>query len=78
MNKITDNPLTKDENNAIRALQRVAKRWPDTLWLFSGSGTLHVMRAGEDGGAVMTANFGGVDPDYCVTTIDIVNDGGDW
>lgn len=69
--------LTKEEKNAINTFKRLAKKWPDTLWLFSGSSTLWVMRYGPDGKPVMTPD-GGFDPDYCVVKIDIENDGGDW
>ena len=69
--------LTKKELSAVRTLERLAKRWPKTLWLFSASGSLCVMRAGPNGGAVETSS-GGVDQEHCVTTIDIPNDGGDW
>jgi len=70
--------LTKQETNAIAALRMLAGRWPRTMWLFSASGTLYVMRCGENGEHVMTRG-GGVDPDYIVTHImDIDNDGGDW
>lgn len=66
------------EEQAIRALERLAKRWPDTLWLFSASGTLCVMRKGKDGEHVSKSNDG-VDDAYQVTTIlGIDNDGGDW
>lgn len=68
---------TDDERRAIAALHRLAKRWPDTLWLFSASGTLCVMRLGEDGDKLRTAD-GGMDPSAVLTSINIPNDGGDW
>jgi hypothetical protein len=68
---------TKDEQRAIDALHRLAKRWPKTLWLYSASGDLCVMRLGEDGLRVFAE--GVFDPDYLVDTIaGIPNDGGDW
>jgi len=73
--------LTADERKAINSLQRLADRWPDSLWLFSASGSLCVMRKGKDGEHVLTGDGpgGGVDPDYLVDTIEgISNDGGDW
>lgn len=74
--------LTDDESKAVSALKRVAAKWPRSLWLFSASGTLHVMKCNKDGDRVMMPNHGiaggGVDPDYSVDTIDIPNDGGDW
>jgi hypothetical protein len=69
--------LTPSEERAVRALQRAARSWPRSLWLFAGAGSLHVMRAGPDGQPVMTA-AGGVDPDAIVDTINIPCDGGDW
>lgn len=76
---MADFELTKEEQNAINSLKRLAKRWPETLWLYSASGSLNVMRYPEDinNGAAMTAD-GGVDQDYSITTINIENDGGDW
>lgn len=76
-----DIELTREEKLAITSLRRLAKRWPDTLWLFSASGRLCVMRKNGNGhhahgGANPSPT--GVDPDYIVETIDIENDGGDW
>ena len=68
---------TKEEEKAINALKRVAKNWPESLWLFSASGTLHVMKSGENNEQVHVSGVG-VDPDYVITSIDIQNDGGDW
>jgi hypothetical protein len=68
---------TGEEARAIRALKRLAKRWPSSLWLFSASGSLCVMRSGEDGKHVHTAEYG-IDPRYSLDTIDISSDGGDW
>ena len=71
-------PPTKEERNAINTLKRLAKRWPKSLWLFSASGSLCVMRKGPDGEHVM-GQFGGVDPNYELDSISgIDNDGGDW
>ena len=71
--------LTREERLAIAALKRVAKRWPKSLWLFSASGTLCVMKCGPDGEEVCLPGVGGgVDPEYMVDRIDIDNDGGDW
>ncbi len=67
---------TEEERKAIAAFKRLAKKWPKTLWLFSGSGTLNVMQK-RDGERVMTSD-GGVDPDFSLSVIDIENDGGDW
>lgn len=72
-----DARLTSRERNAISALKRLAKRWPKGLWLFSASGSLHVMRTGPDGQQIHTSDDG-IDQDFIVETIDIPNDGGDW
>ena len=69
--------LTPDEQRAIRALNRLQEMWPQSLWLFSASGRLNVMRAGKHGEQVHGEN-GGIDQNYVVTTVDIPNDGGDW
>ena len=68
--------LTNEERKAISSLKRLAKRWPKSQWLFSASGTLHVMRNGEDGEAVYDGE--GIERDCIITSIDIQNDGGDW
>lgn len=73
--------LTDDERKAIATLKRLAKRWPKTLWLFSASGTLTVMRYGPNGEQMIVGGHlsgNGCDPNYIVDTIDIPNDGGDW
>lgn len=64
--------LTKKEEQTIDELRRLAKKWPDGLWLFSASGTLHVMKG------TITAEFGSYSQENSVCTIDIPNDGGDW
>lgn len=69
--------LTEKEEKAIHKLKLAAKIWPDSLWLFSASGSLHVMRHGENGEQVHLSH-GGIDPDYIVCGINISNDGGDW
>lgn len=75
-----DIDLTEEEKKAIRALKRLEKIWPDTLWLFSASASLWVMRKGENGEHVILDGRyeGGVDSNYVIDTIDIDNDGGDW
>ena len=85
MNNTTDDEvdLTDEEHKAIESFERLAKKWPSTLWLFSASGSLCVMKYKEDGqratvrsGAIRDSP--GVDPEYVVATILIDNDGGDW
>ena len=77
----TDNELpeelSEDERKAVTSLKRLAKSWPDTLWLFSASGSLCVMKKDGDGEKVHTTD-GGFDSTYLVDQIDIPNDGGDW
>ena len=68
--------LTTKEEKAIRALHRLAKIWPDSLWLFSASGSLYVMKKNADGERARKGT--GIDPEYIVESIDIENDGGDW
>lgn len=75
---MTPADLSPEETAAIRALRRLAKKWPASLWLFSASGTLYVMRKGAGGEKVHTPG-GGIDPAYEVATVHgIENDGGDW
>ena len=69
--------LTADELKAIAALQRVAKTWPKSLWLFSASGSLNVMKKNAAGDMAETA-YGGFDQEFSVAKINIQNDGGDW
>jgi hypothetical protein len=74
---------TSEEDLAIQLLKKAARHWPDSLWLFTASGMLCVMRKGPDGERVMLHDRrihdeGGVDPDYVLDTIDIESDGGDW
>jgi len=72
-----DIKLTAHEERAINSLKNLSKRWPKSLWLYSGAGTLCVMKFKEDGTFALKKH-GGSDPDYVVATIDILNDGGDW
>jgi len=70
--------LTPEEKKAIRALERAAKIWPESLWLFSGDGTLCVMKKDENGKKVMRIAGGSesVGADAIITSIKIENDGG--
>jgi hypothetical protein len=68
--------LSPQEKAAIGTLRRLAKRWPSSLWLFSASGRLHVMRCNANRERAYRES--GADPDFIVEKIDIPNDGGDW
>lgn len=68
---------TVEEAQAIRALKRLARRWPRQLWLFSAAGSLHVMKADEQGRHHYRSDQS-VDPSFSLATVDIPNDGGDW
>jgi hypothetical protein len=58
--------ITLEEAAAIRSLKRLAKKWPESLRLFSWSGTLIVVKRNND------------DIDAEIATIEgIPNDGGD-
>ena len=71
-------PLTPEEKRAISRLKSLAKVWPESLWLFSQSGSLLIMRYGEDG-MEAKADSGSFDYEYALSElIDIPNDGGDF
>lgn len=73
--------LTAEEKSAIRALQRLARRWPKTLWLFAGDGAkIAILKTGPDGERMRTKEGGGesVDQNYIVGFAELPNDGGDW
>ena len=74
--------LTEEEIKLIKSAKRLAKKWrqtTDRLWLFSGSGTLHVMMyEGITNPTPEHTQFGGVNPENIIEDIDIPNDGGDW
>lgn len=69
----------REEQAAIDALKRVAKIWPKSLWLYSASGTLCVMKK-KSGKRAMVGfrKSPGFDQDYIVDEVNIENDGGDW
>jgi hypothetical protein len=73
---MSDIELSAKERNAIRKLKQVAANWPETLWLYSGNGTLNVIRVNEEGHRA--TDCGAVDHNYVVDCIDIPNEGGDW
>lgn len=69
-------PATEAELKWIEDFKKLAKRCPKKLWLFSGSGTLYVMKTPTNG--EQNTETGGVNPDNILDTIRIENDGGDW
>lgn len=69
--------LTKIEKKAIQSLKKIAKNFPPTLWLFSASSKLCVMKYNKNGEQGMT-KCGYIDGNFKVDEIDILNDGGDW
>ena len=62
---MADIELTLEEQKAIAALQRLAKKWPKSLQLFSWSGSLTIMKDND----VETCVVGNI--------TGIKNDGGD-
>lgn len=72
--------LTADERRVVAALKRIAKRWPQSIWLYAAGGDLHVMRADEDGGHHYGGSGGrnAIDPAYALDVVRIPSDGGDW
>ena len=71
-------PPTKKELEWIEDFKKLAKRCPKKLWLYSASGTLHVMKTPNDGNEILDGIGGGVNPENSIDTIKISNDGGDW
>lgn len=72
--------LTKEERNAIRSLRALAKRWPQSLWVFAGASQdgLSVMRCKEDGTKAVTGDGRGYEQGYFVELVRIPSDGGDF
>jgi hypothetical protein len=70
MSKYTD-----EEARAVASLRRLAKRWPQSLMLFSWSGSLCVVKLNEDGSSPLS----GPDPNSAIMEHihGITNDGGD-
>lgn len=70
--------LTPEEQQAIKALEQLAYRWPRSLWLFATGGQrLHVMKCLPNGQRA-TNPKGGFDPFHAVAYVEIPSDGGDW
>jgi hypothetical protein len=62
--------LTDEEARAIRSLERLAKKWPQSLQLFGAAGSLLVRRLPEGGN-------GGGNRFTVATILGIPADGGD-
>lgn len=62
--------LTLDEQKAISSLRRVAKKWPDTLWCFTGgsANTLTILKKNAEGQRVMIGD-GAIDQEYIVDSV---------
>jgi hypothetical protein len=69
--------LNAKEKAAIAALRRLESKWPDTLMIYAGTGSISVVKLREDGSVPMSGD-GYLDPKSVVETITgIPNDGGD-
>lgn len=74
---------TPEECKLIDSFKRLAKRWEKDskrLWLYSASGSLHVIMHGDtDYNPTPEFTYGGSNINNSITIIDgIPNDGGDW
>ena len=74
---MTEFELTKEEQNAINTLHRLAKRWPNSLWLFVCESVLTVMRKTVKGNRAVKED-GYMDKAFVVDWVDIECDGGEW
>ena len=70
--------LSDDEKSALRALKRLAKKWPYTLWVFAADAKLYIMKKTQGHLEHAMNDTQGVDQDYIIDSIDIEADGGDW
>lgn len=71
----TRHEATAEERKAIASLERLAKKWPDSLMLFAAAGSLIVIRS--DGSAWEPGAGGTMRQDAPLAKIDISCDGGD-
>jgi hypothetical protein len=71
------NDLTDEERRAIDSLMRLARRWPDTLGLFSWSGALRVTDRSPEVLDAIDGGEGDVRTIDGLVAIPIPNDGGD-
>lgn len=61
--------LSREEELAIASLNRLAKRWPDTLLLFVDGSSLCVMKKNKDGD--IHTSDGAPGQDYVIESINI-------
>lgn len=54
--------VTKEEQKIVRSMERLAKKWPDSLSLFSWSGVLIVVKEGHDIAQITGIENDGGDP----------------
>lgn len=69
-----EDEFTAEEWKAIRALERLAKKWPGSLGLHGGTGSLLVVKLDGDGGGFPDSD-GGTAITHSV--VGISSDGGD-
>lgn len=70
-------PATKEEFAWIKKFKTLCEKAPKSLWLFSASGTLCIMKTPADGNKNGQGTRGeGVNPDNVLDTAKILNDGG--
>jgi len=71
--------FTKEERSALRKMDAAMKTLSNRHWFFAASGTMCIMRKGDDDNRVVNTN-GGMNNDYVAAIMgsgcDI--DGGDW
>jgi trehalose-6-phosphatase len=65
------------EKQMINALNQLEKHWNNKYWLFSASGSLHLMKYSKDQQRLVTPD-GGMSPEAIIETFLIPSDGGDW
>jgi len=74
--------LTKKQIKQVKALQKLAKDWDDSIWIYAAAGTLYVMLEGgteQNPNPKLTKHGGGVNQANIIEAIDnIQSDGGDW
>lgn len=67
--------LTTEEVKAIRSLERLARKWPQTLTLFSAAGSLIVIKTDTPSRSLADTRM--TEADVLANIYGIPNDGGD-